>query len=85
MVPEAGLLLYTGYMVTLPKLNSHLEWSHVCIHWVLSGSVRWFHLVRSVYGCGPLQGSLGRLLTSKGCKSIIEYIKTTHVHPFTTY
>ena len=34
-----------------------------------------------VYGCGPLQASLGRLLTSKGCKSMIEYIKTTYVRP----
>ena len=40
--------------------------------------------LRSVYGCGPLQASLGRLLTSKGCKSMIEYIKTTYVQPLTT-
>ena len=59
-------------MCLLPS-NSHVEWSHVCIRWVL-----WrFVGLRSVYGCGPLQASLGRLLTSKGCKSMIEYIKTT--------
>ena len=56
--------------VTAPKFNSHLEWSHVCIRWVL-----WRFRLRSVYGCGPLQASLGRLLTSKGCKSMIDYIK----------
>ena len=61
------------------KFNPHLEWSHVGICWVL-----WRFRLRSVYGCGPLQASLGRLLTSKGCKNMIEYIKTTHVHPLTT-
>ena len=65
--------------MTPPKSNSHLEWSHVCIRWVL-----WRFRQRSVYGCGPLQASLGRLLTSKGCKSMIEYIKTTYVQPLTT-
>jgi hypothetical protein len=65
--------------VTPPKFNSHLEWSHVCIRWVL-----WRFRQRSVYGCGPLQASLGRLLTSKGCKGMIEYIKTTYVQPITT-
>ena len=80
MVPEAALPLYRPLRLLLlgstfthvppPKFNSHLEWSHVCIHWVL-----WRFRLRSVYGCGPLQASFGRLLTSKGCKSMIEYIK----------
>ena len=82
MVPDAALPLYKLHIHTChsSQSNLHLEWSHVCIRWVL-----WrFVGLRSVYGCGPLQASLGRLLTSKGCKIMIEYIKATYVQPLTT-
>ena len=92
MAPDAVLPLYRLHIHTCDSSQIQLapscsNWSHVCICWVLwrfRQRRRSASLCVKPYGCGPLQASLGRLLTSKGCKGMIEYIKTTYVQPITT-
>jgi hypothetical protein len=79
MVPEAALPLYNhGLMVTHaipPKFNSH-----VCIRWALCAAPSTVGLRMRTSSSKPSR----RLLTSKGWKGMIEFIKTTHVQPLPT-
>ena len=82
MVPEAALPLYRLHIHTCDSsqathtLSGRMSASVGCC----GGS--------SVYGRSTdadlFKQAFGRLLTTKGCKSMIEYIKTTYIQPLTT-
>ena len=75
MVPEAALPLYRLHDHTFHPTQVQFTLSgRMSASWVL-----WRFRLRLVYGCGSLQASLGRLFTSKGCKGVMEYMKTTHI------